>query len=43
MKLKKILLSSLIFLSSMAFSQEKVHFDFRMKGEGRFNPKLGYF
>ena len=44
MNLKKITFASLMFLSSIAFSQDKLHFDLYSKGEGFFNPrlKIGY-
>ncbi len=40
MNLKEIVLTSALFLSSIAFSQDKLHFDLYGQGEGFFNPKL---
>jgi hypothetical protein len=40
MKLKEILLGGAIFLSSAAFSQDKLHFDVYTKGEGFFGLRL---
>jgi len=40
MKLKDILLTSTLFLSSLGFSQEPITLDIYSKGEGKFSPRL---
>jgi hypothetical protein len=40
MKLKGILLTGMLFLSSLGFSQKPLHFEIYSKGEGFFSPRL---